>query len=183
MPSFIVASLLLLLSVGCKGKKDLPENAGHADVPVETHAPAVEPVEPTSTETGEQAADSVYFMIERTACYGTCPAYRLTILQDGSATYEGRRFAEREGRFTGQVDAATMAALRELATEKDIYRMDDLYDKPVTDLPSLIVRIHADHRDKKVIGRVGAPQAFKDLGLQAEKLLANIEWTKVGDLR
>ena len=76
-----------------------------------------------------------------------------------------------------------MNALKEEAEARGFYAMDDVYDKPVTDLPSVIIRVHADGKDKQVIGRVGPPQAFKNFTQRAEELLANIEWTKVGDLR
>ena len=55
--------------------------------------------------------DTAFFVLERTACFGTCPTYRLTINGDGKAYYEGRRFVPREGRYAGQVDAAKMKAL------------------------------------------------------------------------
>ena len=91
--------------------------------------------------------------------------------------YVGRRFAPREGRYTGHVDAALRAAVLEAVEKSGFYGMEDKYDRPVTDLPSTIIRA----RNKQVIGRVGAPQAFKDLALEVEELLAPVEWTKVGD--
>lgn len=169
--------MMLAFTLGCKQKKALPEQVV---VPEAVEEMAEEAM---GTEVPQELGpDSVYFMIERTACYGTCPVYRLTIYQDGTATYEGRRFAKREGLYSGKVDAALMKALTDAAEEKGIYGMDDVYDKPVTDLPSVIIRVHPDHRDKRVVGRVGAPQAFRDLAQEVEALLADVEWTKVGEL-
>jgi hypothetical protein len=128
-------------------------------------------------------ADSVYFSLEHTPCFGTCPAYKIVIDQDGSAVYLGRRFAAREGRYVGKVDAATMKQLYDKAVAVDFFTMEDKYDRPVTDLPSTIIRVHANGKDKQVIGRVGPPQGFKDLAQEADRLLAHVEWTKTGDLR
>lgn len=179
--SLITASILLAFAFGCKGKKDLAEQAAVDAVNEAAEMAAQEWKD--EVKAPKTDGDSVYFMIERTACYGTCPTYRLTIYDDGLAVYEGIRFVDREGRYEGRVSQATMEALVNLAEKKGFYDMDEVYDKPVTDLPSVIIRIHADQRDKRVVGRVGAPEAFKDLALEVESMLADVEWTRTGDLR
>lgn len=187
----IIAAFLLAFTAGCKGKKDVADTtASTSATPVKEQVvtpPAVveeasEPMEEQENAT-KLGNDSIFFSLERTPCFGTCPTYKVTIYQDGTAVYEGRRFAPREGRYSGHVDAATMKALAEEAEARGFYAMDDVYDKPVTDLPSVIIRVHTDGKDKQVVGRVGPPQAFKNFTQKAEELLANIEWTKVGDLR
>ena len=191
MPTMIIAAFLLAFTAGCKGKKDVADATSNSSATqvkeqvVTTQAVAEEVTEPMEEPTyaSKLGDDSVFFSLERTPCFGTCPTFKITIFQDGSAIYEGRRFAPREGHFTGRVDAATMKALKEEAEARGFYAMDDVYDMPVTDLPSVIIRVQADGRDKQVIGRVGPPQAFKNLTQRAEELLANIEWTKVGELR
>lgn len=178
MHTLILSTVLVAFGASCKNKKELPD-AAVKPVP-EVPAPVVEetgaaPVEQTELPRN----DSLFFSLERTPCFGSCPAYKITILKDGSATYFGRRFAAREGQFTGKVDAATMAQLVDAVNNAGFYAMEAKYDQPVTDLPSVIIRVHADERDKQVIGRVGSPLAFKQLTQTAEKLLANVEWTKV----
>lgn len=186
MHTLILMASLLAFSSGCKNKQELPVATAEVEAPspistVNNSPQAEEPALPA--ETPQTADDSVFFRIERTPCFGSCPTYKLTIFQDGSATYEGRRFAVREGSYTGHVDAGTMQKLKEAAEAQDFYGMQDKYDKPVTDLPSVIIRIHADGRDKQVIGRVGAPQTFKLLTKEVEALLADVEWTKVEESR
>lgn len=188
MPTLLLAALLLAGSVGCKAKQDTAaataattaaqaqETVAAEPAPAVPEAPAELPGNP------KLGGDSVFFSLERTPCFGTCPTFKITIMQDGSAVYEGRRFAPREGRYTGQVDDATMQALLEEAKARGFFAMDDVYDRPVTDLPSVIIRVNAEGRDKQVIGRVGPPQAFKNFTQRAEELLAPIAWTKTGDL-
>jgi len=187
----ILTAFLLTFTTSCKSRHELAATPAHAPSAQAEEAadpaPAVSENAPDQSEepasTTKLGDDSVFFSIERTPCFGTCPTYKLTIMQDGSAIYEGRRFAEREGRYTGHVDAATMKALKEEAEARGFYAMDDVYDRAVTDLPSVIIRVHADGRDKQVVGRVGMPQAFKNFTVRAEELLSKVEWTKVGDLR
>lgn len=179
MHTLILSVALVSVVAGCKNKKELPEAGGKT----EAVAPAPQHVEPVETTAAAQQdhpmPDSLYFSLERTPCFGSCPTYKVIILQDGSATYNGRRFAAREGKFTGHVDAAVMAQLAQMADKYGFYGMDAKYDRPVTDLPSVIIRINAGHGEKQVIGRVGSPQAFKEFTKEAEKLLDTVVWTKV----
>src|SRR5919202_5807692 len=43
--------------------------------------------------------------LERTACFGTCPAYKVTIRSDGTIIYEGREFVQMKGTYKGEVYA------------------------------------------------------------------------------
>ena len=186
MSTLFIPTLVLAITAGCKSKQPMAEPAAAAD-------PSVAAQEQVSTPTSDDVQkddvkaplgpDSVYFSLERTACFGSCPTYKVTIYQDGNAVYEGRRFAVREGRYVGQVDAATMKQLYDAADGVGFFGMDEKYDRPVTDLPSVIIRVHANGKDKQVVGRVGPPQGFKDLAQEAERILDGVEWTRTGDLR
>ena len=39
----------------------------------------------------------VVITLERTACFGVCPVYKLTIYGDGRVLYDGIRFVRTEG--------------------------------------------------------------------------------------
>ena len=192
IPFFLAAAMLITIATGCKDKQQLPatsataatERPVAADVPVVTPVPVrPAPVPTVPKETKDLQADSIYFTMERTPCFGTCPAYKLTIYDDGSALYEGRRFAPREGRYIGKVDPSKMEALYDMASSRGFFGMEDLYDSNITDLPSVIIRVHAHGQDKQVRSRHGAPQAFKTFAQEAEQALADVEWTRTGDLR
>ena len=184
MHMLIVAVALLAVGGGCKSKKEMPA-AASTEPAQSIGAPEEEadPSQPVQQMPPKLGGDSVWFAMERTPCFGTCPAYKLLIMPNGSATYIGRRFAPREGIYTGKVDAATMKALGQAVEASGFSKMDDVYDRPVTDLPSTIIRFRTGGQDKQVVGRVGPPQAFKDLAKRAEELLANVEWTRVGEER
>ena len=188
-PTLLLVGLLLAVGSGCKNKQDLavtavpdalaPGSAATDPAPPPPVVPPAPEPEQEATDLPKLGGDDVFFAMERTPCYGTCPAYKLIIRPDGSATYEGRRFAPREGRYTGQVDQATMDALKREVEAVDFYALKDVYDQPVTDLPSLIMRLRTDGHDKQVLGRVGAPRPFKDMAIRVEALLANVVWVPV----
>jgi hypothetical protein len=181
MTTLLLPTLLVAFAGGCKSKQPIPDPATSGPTSATTEQVSQTP-DPANQDL-QAGPDSVYFSMERTACFGSCPSYKVTIDKDGNAVYEGRRFAPREGRFVGKVDAVTMKELYDKAVAVGFFGMEDKYDRAVTDLPSTIIRVHAQGKDKQVIGRVGPPQGFKDLAQEAERILAPVEWTRTGDLR
>ena len=135
---------------------------------------------PSGTVFGSKS-DSVFFSLQRTPCFGKCPAYTVRIDADGSAHYTGRSNAPREGEFSGRVDKATMQALYDRASAIGFFAFQDKYDGPVTDLPSTIIRVNANGADKKVVGRVDTPRAFKPFAAFADSLLGQVQWEKVAE--
>lgn len=133
----------------------------------------------TAAHTFGSAADPRFFSMERTPCFGKCPAYLITVDREGAAVYTGRSFADRPGTWRGRVDQATMNALLDRANAAGFFTMEDRYDGNVTDLPSTIIRIQADGRDKKVVARYKVPPSFKAFAAQADSLLDRVAWERV----
>jgi hypothetical protein len=129
------------------------------------------------------ATDSLFFSLERTPCFGKCPAYTVTIHRSGHATYEGRSFAPRQGMHTGRVDRTTMEALLARAEAIGFFGLADSYDGPVTDLPSTIIRIVSGDRDKRIVARYRTPPDLKAFAQQADTLLKDVAWTPVAGSR
>ncbi|HWT05841.1 MAG TPA: DUF6438 domain-containing protein [Xanthomonadales bacterium] len=48
--------------------------------------------------------------MQKTACYGTCPAYLVRFMADGRARYTGGMYAPLQGHFSGNIDFAALAA-------------------------------------------------------------------------
>jgi hypothetical protein len=66
--------------------------------------------------------------LERTVCFETCPAYRVTISGDGSVKFEGKSYLK-AGIRTKRIDAK---ALRELADEVERVHYFDLRNQYVS---------------------------------------------------
>ena len=125
---------------------------------------------------GPTNADSLFFSLERTPCFGSCKAYRIAVYRSGFATYNGRSNMEKEGPHTTRIGQETMALLLAKAEEMGFFTMQDKYDAEVTDLPSTFIRVVANGKDKMVMGRVGQPAAFKSLAAYAEEQLLPLPW-------
>lgn len=125
---------------------------------------------------GPTAADSLFFSLERTPCFGKCPAYRINVYRSGHATYLGISHTEKQGDHAGNVTPETMALLLAKAESVGFFAMLDKYDGQVTDLPSTIVRVVSMDRNKKVVARHKVPPEFKEFATYAEGLLLPLPW-------
>ena len=76
------------------------------------------------------AATLPVITLERTVCYGTCPAYTLSIFEDGKVVYEGKEFVKHKGRAEAQV---SKEAVQELVREFDRINYFSLEDEYVDD--------------------------------------------------
>lgn len=66
--------------------------------------------------------------LERGACFGTCPVYKLTIFDDGTVEYEGKEFVRLRTKAKGEI---TQEALKQLIREFekiDFLKLDDSYE-------------------------------------------------------
>ncbi|MEZ4756141.1 MAG: DUF6438 domain-containing protein [Flavobacteriales bacterium] len=161
----LVASTLLL-AAACKNKEHV----------------VAEPATPTAPATvygGAGEADSLFFSLERTPCFGQCKTYRIQVYRSGFAVYEGSSFVEKIGTHHGRVGSDTLALLLRKAEEIDFFNMQDRYDSQVTDLPSTIVQVVANGKNKRVVARVGTPPALKSFAAFADELLFPVAWKPV----
>jgi hypothetical protein len=167
------ALLSIALIAACKTKQDTSQ-----DNNTNASTGASEQTTPVTT-TAETAADSLVLSIERTPCFGMCKAYRLHVYRSGYATYEGRVNVEKQGMHEARIGRDTLEAILREAERIAFFDLDDVYDSPVTDLPSTIIHIAMDKRDKRVLGRVGTPAKFRAFAEYIEELLLPVAWKPI----
>jgi Domain of unknown function (DUF6438) len=85
--------------------------------------------------------------LERTTCFGTCPAYSVRITSDGSVDYEGKQFVRVTGHVSATVPAEDVAGLVDAFEQIGYFGLDDSYrfvvnadgsHSLVTDLPTTL---------------------------------------------
>src|ERR1041385_8201332 len=58
---------------------------------------------PKAIFVGQRGSNDDQITLERTACFGTCPMYKLTIDSDGTVTFNGERFTKTTGIAKGKI--------------------------------------------------------------------------------
>lgn len=111
----------------------------------------------------QRASSPVVLTLERTACFGFCPMYKLTIYGNGKVVYEGKRFVKVTGTRTTTI---SQAAVRRLVSEFQriqYFNLQDSYTGGHTDAPSAITSLSMGKRQKTVNHYLGSPDAPEKL--------------------
>ena len=115
------------------------------------------------TKNTPKAEVELIITLQRTACFGTCPIYKIEIYSDGSGTYTGTRFVENIGITKFNLSETNLNLILSQAEAIGFSNMKDKYSEPISDLPTTFIQI----KNKKIKDYVGAPKTLKNL----EKLI------------
>lgn len=118
--------------------------------------------------------------LTRSICFGFCPDYTVSIKQDGSVTYEGRRFVNVEGVQTDQIDPAAVQALLARFDAVNFNALEDEYRAHVSDLPTYTLTLVRNGRTKTVVDYggpgAGMPEAVRELEAEIDRVANTQQW-------
>jgi hypothetical protein len=139
---------------------------GHA-VPVIVAEPVSEQALPGKhVPLPEVPLDQVRIRLSRSQCFGTCPAYSVTIDGDGRVTYHGKAYVVVTGIHHTRIPQAKVARLVERIRTGNLWSMRKSYAAPITDLPSYTLNIRmgkVEHSIRDYAGNmIGMPVAVRD---------------------
>jgi len=143
-------------------------------------APGPATPDPIVTPTTEATLADVTITLERTACFGTCPVYKLTITGNGTVVYEGRDFVEVKGEQTSSISTAQVQDLVAAFEQADFLTLTDYMEQKVTDHPYAITSITIGGQTKTVnhyYGDDSAPQQLTDLESKIDEIVNSKQWT------
>ncbi|HSS20113.1 MAG TPA: DUF6438 domain-containing protein [Pyrinomonadaceae bacterium] len=123
--------------------------------------------------------------LERTPCYGNCPAYKLTVFGDGRVQYEGLKYVKTIGKKEslikpGEVREIVSAALEAKYFTLDSYAMDNCTCTQCTDMPAANTEISIKGRSHKVGHDFGcrcAPKELWNLEETIDRVAGSLKWT------
>jgi hypothetical protein len=161
------STALLLLVLACAPRNEIP--------------PSTETAAPINDQSGP------VITLERTACFGSCPVYRIAASAAGDVTYEGRANVRRLGTATGQIPAARVEALLSELDRAGYFSFATRYTaaeptcgRYATDSPSAITSVRVGNRTKRIehdYGCGAAPGALVVLERRIDEVLGSSEWT------
>jgi len=123
----------------------------------------------------------VALTLERTACFGTCPVYTVTIYTDGTVEYNGTQFVDVKGVQTTTIDPATVDQLIAGFAAAGYFDWKDSYtDMHVTDQPTITTSVTRDGVTKTIsryAGDTSAPIALAYLENWIDLAVQTSQWT------
>ncbi len=197
MKTTIYLFTILLALNACKGKKEVmtteekakTESAAQEMTDAEREAAIVEQMK---NEKFPNESEDYYAMVEkeipvdavariqRTACFGRCPIYTMTVYEDGRVEYFGKNFTPRVGLWGGKVSPDVMENLMNYANEVGYFELNNIYDKEaITDLPSTITSLLNPEGLKTVVNRFDAPEELRRFEQYFDQLFNEVDWTEV----
>ncbi|MEQ8908078.1 MAG: DUF6438 domain-containing protein [Vicingaceae bacterium] len=180
MKKVIFLSLVGLLFFACKNTKEVKAEKVEQS-PADTHTQEPEAESTMWLERAKKKLpDSLYARIQRTACFGRCPIYTLSVYQSGYVEYLGEKWVEKEGRYATKVDQAVLDKLMKMAKEIQFFDLKHQYDsKYVTDLPSTITSLKEKGDFHIVVSRYEAPEKLNTFNQEFDALFKAVEWKKI----
>ena len=127
-----------------------------------------------------ETSDSTFLpllVMKRTACYGTCPQYTVEIYNTGLVKYEGRMFVDKIGCFYTILSSSIINEIKSNILDVNFFEFKNVYDSPITDIPSTILRVNIDGREHEVIDRFKGPLLLKSIHSRIDSIIESvIDW-------
>jgi hypothetical protein len=89
-------------------------------------------------------------VLERTVCFGFCPAYTVTIAADGTVTYVGKDFVRVHGKQVRHIDPRKAAGVLAHFRRASFFGMQSSYRVMITDNPTATLTLTMGGRTKTV---------------------------------
>lgn len=121
----------------------------------------------------ESMESDTLLKMERTICFGTCPSYTLSILQNGDVTFNGREFVEHKGEATGEISQENLDVLIQKIRDSHFMEIpsNPECESRMTDHPSVFLTIWLADKQHSITHYQGCK------GFQYEKKLYDLEET------
>jgi hypothetical protein len=90
--------------------------------------------------------------LSRTACFGTCPIYDVTLRARGFSSWHGEMFTDRIGDYRGEVEGGDFERLAAFIERCGFFNWDASYSAPIqiTDQPSYVLTVRRGGDTKSV---------------------------------
>jgi hypothetical protein len=115
--------------------------------------------------------------IERTRCYGRCPAYTFIVRSNGTFRYVGRSDVPHIGEFTGKLPAYEFDRLALFIRDSGFMEFEDEYTAAVTDSPTTYTTVVMNGKRKLIRNYAhSGPSKLWAIEELIDGLLAHAAW-------
>lgn len=122
--------------------------------------------------------NSLLVSYSKTRCMGKCPTFRFEIHKDGSAFYTGEENVSRIGKWFSDLSDAELEEIKSIFENGNFFSFKDRYYAEISDLPATYIEYRTDAKEKKVMDYYGAPPELKELELEVEAFIDQLNWVR-----
>lgn len=114
--------------------------------------------------------------LQRTGCFGFCPAYQVTIYDSGTVIYEGYGNVESSGLRITQIPRSKVYELIAEVHKAHFFGLENEYKEAITDIPTFTISVRMGVTTKTVVRYGCAPQALIDLEYKIDEVANSDRW-------
>ena len=150
---------------------------------------------PVPGDSGYFEMDSVLITLERTACFGACPIYRVSIAGSGNVVYKGLEYVKAIGIHEKRIPVRDVVSLlNEFLRVRFFDALDryenlqslrlqggdklQLLESGVDDVPSTILTLQIGPHKKTVVLYDNYPLELKELADTVDRVSGALEWAQ-----
>lgn len=98
----------------------------------------------------------------RSACFGTCPVYEVTVSEDGDVTWKSLAYVAATGVRRSHIDPRTARALIQQFLDPKFWALCGNYSSGITDNPTTEIEVHIGGRSKTVSNYANSAPSWVD---------------------
>ena len=141
---------------------------------------------PDLVSLSDEDLKTIVIQLERTPCYGTCPAYTLTIHGDGRIEYSGKSHVRDTAAHEARIEEDKIRQLVSEFAKAKFWEIDEDYSETkckgrvCTDFPTAITELKIKgniHSVKHYYGCGSAPKSLFQIESAIDKTANSEQWT------
>jgi hypothetical protein len=114
--------------------------------------------------------------LERTACLGSCPDYKITIRGNGAVRYEGHAYVSVEGIRNTSIPVSVVETLRQKLRDEDFLHWPEQKEVCV-DFPEVNITATLEGQRKHVLEGCNQPGKVLQLAIEIDRISGAVQWT------
>lgn len=131
----------------------------------------------TSMFMNPDANSGMVLVLERGACYGTCPVYTFVVFGNGHAYLYNEAYTEKNGLYSGYLDPRSVKRMASKFLVNNYFGLNSVYAAPVTDMASVTTTFQYEGMMKSVYNYGGfGPRKLDLLENELDSLKDSIDW-------
>jgi len=122
----------------------------------------------------------IMITLSRTVCFGFCPAYQVSISEDGEVVYVGEQFVNVRGEQRAQIPREDVQRLLARFDEIGFDSLQDSYRAAVSDHPTYTITLERNGQHKVLVDyagvNAGMPRAVRELQDEIDRVANTAQW-------
>ncbi len=115
--------------------------------------------------------------LERTACFGTCPIYGVSVFSDGTTRFKGERHVKVTEPVEVKLEPAALEKLKAAFEKSGFAKWPDYTRTNVSDMPSVVLT-YEGHTVRHNRGDEKAPPELAALEDEVDAIIGTDRWVK-----